>query len=102
MPRGQAGQWPDQLVDMPRIRIEFAKKRLQEMADELGAHRAKEFNVGVNPAKIGAPRVPSCRRARCARAVVKSPKFPSEPLGLNPQPNSTFTSILAMELWRCF
>lgn len=27
---------------------------MQEMADELGAHRAKEFNVGINPAKLGA------------------------------------------------
>lgn len=27
---------------------------MTEMAEELGAHRAKEFNVGINPAKLGA------------------------------------------------
>ena len=26
---------------------------MTEMAEELGAHRAKEFNVGVNPNKLG-------------------------------------------------
>lgn len=29
------------------------KDAMQEMADELGAHRAKEFNVGVDSKKLG-------------------------------------------------
>lgn len=29
------------------------KDAMQEMADELGAHRAKEFNVGVDARKLG-------------------------------------------------
>jgi hypothetical protein len=44
----------------------FSKKKdaMTEMAEELGAHRAKEFNVGVNPNKLG-----GCHFARPGTAV---------------------------------